>query len=75
MGNGGECASLLAEGEVVESYVMRLIISKLMQLQKITKFSVLITVLGAKNLATLFNLLAPLEEDTKTYKKLEKVLK
>lgn len=46
MGNWGECAILLAEGEVVESYVMRLIISKLMQLKTITKFSVLITVLG-----------------------------
>lgn len=64
MGNGGECASLLDEGEVVESYVMRLIISKIIKLKTITKFSVLITVLGAKNLATLFNLLATLEEDT-----------
>lgn len=76
MASVGRMGEFVAEEESIESYVMRLKhYFKANAVKEENKVSVLITVLGSKNLATLSDLLAPTEVDTKTYDELVKVLK
>lgn len=75
MASVGRMGEFVAKEEAIESYVMRLKhYFKANAVKDENKVSELITVLRAKNLATLSDLLAPSEVDSKTYEELVKVL-